>query len=107
MTDADYKPGARCRFYPQCAIYNLGLLREEAELTLCGNGQTIQKDYIPRIQDVHTPPSREAGSPGEMAVCPAFVGMIESLLTGTIRAYIEQIDQFWQRRRDLDDIFDE
>ena len=105
MAEQKYKSGARCRFYSQCDIYQAGLLREEVEFVLCGRGQPGQKDYIPRIQNVYGPASREAGSPSETAICPAFSGVVESLLTGKIRAYIEKVDWFWERQRTLDDIF--
>jgi hypothetical protein len=100
-----YKPEARCRFYAQCATYNAGLLKEEVELWLCGKGQPVESAYIPRILHVYTPTSKEAGLPSEMAVCPAFSGKIESLLTGKIQEYMEQVYLYWIKGKNLDDIF--
>lgn len=105
MGKENYKPVASCRFYTRCAVYNAGILREEVEKELCGKGQNVQKDYIPRIHKTYTPPTKESGSPTEFSVCPVFGGIIDTSFVNKIRNYIEQIDRFWQKGINLDDIF--
>ena len=98
------KPGARCQIYTHCPIYNAGILREEVEEGLCGRGQEVQRDYIPRIQQIYTPPSKNVSSPPDDAVCPAFAEEIHEMFVGKVREYLERTDAFWMGEIELDDI---
>jgi hypothetical protein len=99
-----FKPGARCRLYTYCPIYNAGILREEVEEALCGRGQEVQRDYIPRIQQIYTPLSKNVSSPPDDAVCPAFAEEVQEMFVGKVREYLERTDSFWRGETGFDDI---
>lgn len=78
----DYKPGAKCRYYVICPLYNANSLSPEAELHMCGIGQPVEETYIPKVHadwDTLTPTRayvREQPPENlEVATCVAFEGI--------------------------------
>ena len=74
---------------------------------MCGKGQFLDSSYLPRIEKTYTPPSADAVMPSQGSVCPAFYGKVDGLFTRQVRAYLEQVDWFWEGRKKLEDIFQE
>lgn len=101
-----YKPGARCQYFASCYLYNSNMLTEEAELRMCGKGQSpVDKNYIPKmpVDPATNITTREMDDYAkeflDEMICNAFQGIRYETLESEIRDALTRLDLFYGRRR--------
>lgn len=103
MTDGEnYIPEAKCFFHQNCPVYRGGFYKDTVEIELCGKGNSVDKNFIPRFHKIYTPDVKGIGSPVEYSVCPAFVNSLDRISLARIREILEKNDWFWNNEKSID-----
>lgn len=51
-----FKQGAKCKYHHLCDLFNNSVIKSEIEESMCGIGQEVDPDYVPKTPKV---PDRE------------------------------------------------
>ena len=104
MAEESYKPGAKCKFYGECTLYNHGVLSNEAEIKMCGRSRPINESYLPQLpkQCEYIPSQQYGGAftcPG--GTCDAFLRYIYAELVAEIREHTDDISKLFDKHLNL------
>lgn len=100
MTVDNFKPGAKCRFYQNCQIYNNDVLKADIEIKMCGRSLPVDEKYKPKIHEptIFKPVENYDWPDQPGGTCDAFDYFIECEVIADVVSHLHDVKKLFYKR---------